>query len=542
MKANNIFHSLVTGLLGLLIPAITAAQESAAVYQYSIAIGSRRAYLWIPPQCVRVRGIIMSLSNLLERSWLEDPIIRQAAADEGLGIVWLGPGAKGPGGSSTALTADMRSGAGEALEKMLKDLAEESGYAEIEFAPLIAMGHSANGQFSWNVPNWNADRTIAAIPIKTVPLPKSLGFEGVPLCYLVGETTEWPQYRDGRPGDRDFFWPVVRDSAIALRTANVNNLIGVVTDPGGGHFDWSVHQAQFVALYIRKACQYRLPKNAEGNGPVKLRKIDPQSGWLTDTGGMDADQFESAPYAQYKGDPKKAYWFFDEETARAAAAFQGDRKNRLRQMLTFVQDGKQLPVAKQGFAPLKFQPQANGLTFKLEGAFLSEMPPELIGAGEKLGHAPGPIKFRVITGPAIQTGLKTFRVQFDRGGMGGPIWIQEEHPGDERYRHAVQPGQMPIPQNLTKGKPQTINFPKMENQKAGFKTIKLEAKSDSGLPVDYYVVAGPAEVEAGTLKLTPIPMRSKRPIKITIVAYQWGRTIEPLYQTAQPVERSFTIE
>jgi hypothetical protein len=526
----------------LLILAMAAAQGSAAVYQYSLMMGPRRAYLWIPPQCMRVRGIIMSLSNLLERNWLEDPIIRRTAADEGLGIVWVEPGARGSSGNPAVLTADMRSGAGESLEKMLQNLAEESGYSEIEFAPLIAMGHSANGQFSWNVPNWNANRTIAAIPIKTVPLPKSLGFEGVPLCYLVGETTEWPQYRDGRPGDRDFFWPVVRDSAIALRSADTNNLIGVVTDPGGGHFDWSEHQAQFVALYIRKACKYRLPENPPDNGPINVKRIEPESGWLTDTGGMDTDRFEPAPYNQYKGDPKKAYWFFDEETSRAAVAFQGNRKKRLRQMLTFVEDGRPLPVAKQGFAPLKFQPKQDGLTFKVEGDFLSEMPPELIGAGEKLGHAPGPIKFRIITGPAIQTGPQTFRVQFDRGSMGGPIWIQEEHPGDDQYRHAVQPGQMSIPQNLAKGKPQTIAFPKIENQKAGVKTIKLEATSDSGLPVDYFVVAGPAEVEGDTLKLTSIPVRSKRPVKVTVMAYQWGRTIEPLYQTAQPIEQTFTVE
>jgi hypothetical protein len=101
---------------------------------------------------------------------------------------------------------------------------------------------------------------------------------------------------------------------------------------------------------------------------------------------------------------------------------------------------------------------------------------------------------------------------------------------------------MMIPQNLAKGKPQTITFPKIENQKAGVKTIKLKATSDSGLPVDYFVVAGPAEVDGNTLKLTPIPVRSKRPVKVTVTAYQWGRTIEPLYQTAQPVEQTFTVE
>src|SRR6266568_3846911 len=76
-----------------------------AVYQYAVGVGERNAYLWIPPGCKYVRGIIMSLSNLLERRWLEDPIIRKAAAEEGLAIVWLGPG------KNTPLTADMKPGA-----------------------------------------------------------------------------------------------------------------------------------------------------------------------------------------------------------------------------------------------------------------------------------------------------------------------------------------------------------------------------------------------------------------------------------------------
>src|SRR5258705_13952010 len=77
----------------------TAPSPWNAVYEYSVAVGERTAYLWIPPQCRHVRGIIMSLSNLTERRWLEDAIIRQAAAEEGLGIIWLGPAlslSKGP--------------------------------------------------------------------------------------------------------------------------------------------------------------------------------------------------------------------------------------------------------------------------------------------------------------------------------------------------------------------------------------------------------------------------------------------------------------
>src|SRR2546430_6516801 len=48
---------------------------------------------------------------------------------------------------------------------------------------------------------------------------------------------------------------------------------------------------------------------------------------LTDSGLLQPDKFEPASYAQYQGDPKKAYWFFDEEMARAATAIDGDRKS-----------------------------------------------------------------------------------------------------------------------------------------------------------------------------------------------------------------------
>jgi hypothetical protein len=169
------------------------------------------------------------------------------------------------------------------------------------------------------------------------------------------------------------------------------------------------------------------------------------------------------------------------------------------------------------------------------------MPPELIGAGAALGHAPGTIVFRAITGPAIQIGPDSFRIHFDRAGP-GPIWLLAEHPGNDQYRHAVQPGRIDISAKLTAGKPQAITFPKIPNVKAGAKTVELRAMSDAGLPVDYYVVAGPAEVEGQTLRLMPAPVKSRYPVKVTVVAYQWGRTIEPLYRTAEPIEQTILIE
>jgi hypothetical protein len=483
-----------------------------------------------------VRGIIIALSNLTERNWLEDPLIRKTAADEGLGIVWINLG------RNAAINADMDTVSGRALEPLLDDLAQTSGYAEIGTAPLLPMGHSAHGHFAWNVARWNPGRTIAAIPFKTIPWPDTLGFKDVPVCYIVGQTTEWPQYRvpdpATHPGDRDFYWPVVTRGAVALRSADEHNLVGVVTDAGGGHFDWNERLARFVALYIRKACAYRLPPApaAVTTAPPTLRPLTPESGWLTDTGGMYPDRYPPAPYERYTGDPRKAFWFFDEETARAAAAFEGDRKQRARQMPTFVQDGDTIDPAKTGFAPLKFEPGADGITFTLQGAFLDKMPKELLNGGTTLGHANGPIRFKVIAGPAVQTGPDTFRVRFDRGGIGGDIWLLAWHPGDGHYRWAVQPGKIHLPMMpnpdgpQAPGGPQTPGGPKARGDRIAFPaldtirktSIRLTATSTDGRPVSYYVDHGPAYIKGDSLILTKIPPRSKYPVAINIVAYQWG--------------------
>lgn len=507
------------------------------IYQYSVKVGSRDTYLWIPPECAHIRGVIISLANLTERQWLEDPLIRKTAAQIGLGIIWVGPAAKG----DTLFTADMRPGMEIVFQHMMDDFAAISDYTELKTAPVISMGHSANGHFAWTFANALPQRTIAVIPIKTVPLPDSMKFKGIPICYVVGQTTEWPQYRSPdvatQPGDRDFYWPVVRKTALALRAGSADNLVGVVTDPGGGHFDWTANMAKFVALYIRKACQYRLP-NA---GQTQLRPIHKESGWLTGNEGMDKDDHSPAPYLYFKGRVADSYWFFDKETAMAAVKFEGDRINRKKQMPTFIQDGKPLNVTRIGYAPLKFEPHADGVTFDVEGGFLSTVPDELIGAGERLEHAPGPVKFSVVNGPAVQTGATTFRLQFDRWGMGGQIFILESQAGNQEYRYAVQPGMINIPAKLTNGATQSMIFSHIADIKAGTKSIQLNAMATSGLPVDYYIKSGPAYIEHNTLYFSQIPLKSKYPVKVTIVAYQWGRTIAPLYQSAEPVEQTFYI-
>jgi hypothetical protein len=515
---------------------VLAAPE--AVYQYSVPVAHRTAYLWIPPACPAIRGVLVAFANLSERQWLKDPAIRFESAHQCLGIIWIGPG------DESILNADLKPGAGQALEQMFRDLAVKSGFPELEFVPVIPTGHSAHGQFAWRFAQWAPQRTIAAIPIKTVPMPPDLDLPGIPLLYVVGETTEWPQYRDGRPGDRDFFWPVVRDSALAVRHLDPQNLIAVATDPGSGHFDWSASAGKLVALYIDKACRYRLPPHSPSHGPVALRPLRADTGWLTDTAGVEQDKFPPAAYAKYTGKPADAYWFFDRELAVATAAFNGDRVQRRKQMLTFEQDGQLLPVAKQGFAPIKFQSEPDGISFKLTPVFLPAVPAELIGAVTPVCHSDGAIHLKVVTGSAEQIGPDEFRIAMRRGNNSGEIWIEEQQNGDAEFRKAVQPGRIHFPARLTDGVPQTIEFDPVPDMKSTSAAIALHARSTSALPVRFYVEYGPAQIVEDRLTLTEVPAFARLPMEVKVVAYQYGQAAQggvPAVQTAEPVARTFLV-
>src|SRR5690606_38551351 len=111
---------------------------------------------------------------------------------------------------------------------------------------------------------------------------------------------------------------------------------------------------------------------------------------------------------------------------------------------------------------------------------------------------------------------------------------------DARHKSMVQQLVVRATPN-TEGAPQRLTFPVIEDQPAGLDSLKLAATSDAGAPVSYYVVEGPAEIEGDTLRFTAIPPRTKYPVKLTVVAWQFGRPVEPRLMTAEPVERSLPL-
>jgi hypothetical protein len=48
-------------------------------------------------------------------------------------------------------------------------------------------------------------------------------------------------------------------------------------------------------------------------------------------------------------------------------------------------------------------------------------------------------------------------------------------------------------------------------------------------------------VDGGLLRFTAIPPRAKFPVKVTVVAWQFGSSLDPKFQTAEPVAHTFHI-
>ena len=116
-------------------------------------------------------------------------------------------------------------------------------------------------------------------------------------------------------------------------------------------------------------------------------------------------------------------------------------------------------------------------------------------------------------------------------------------PGNDEYRRADRPGHPWVYVLNKNGRPQMVDFPRIENQKFGTKSLTLKASASSGRPVQFFVVSGPVELkDDDTLEFQPIPARSKFPVRVIIGAYQWGQTVEPKLQSAGPVFQEFSIE
>jgi hypothetical protein len=524
-----------------------------AVYQWSVEVkggresaGPSRAFLWIPPDCRQVRGVVLAQHNMQEESILENPRFRKALGELGFAEIWCAP--------AFDHLFRFNEGAGDSFNGMMRDLAAESGYAELEYVPIAGIGHSAAASWPYYFAAWAPQRTLAALsvsgqwpyfrsPIFAPDIWGARTIDFIPCLESMGEYESAEGWANEGLHEREQH-PLLP--------------LSMVANPAQGHFAATDRKVDYLALYLKKAVQYRMPRDTPGGAAPKLIPIDPtRTGWLVDRWRLNKPPTAPpAPVNEYTGDPKQAFWFFDEELARATVAYEAAYQGLKVELLGYQQNGQVAPQTNSHQqVNLKFMPMEDGVSFQVTGVFLDAVPggsPRPAGwtglpAGSPVGHASGggPISIDRITGPFEKTGPDTFAVHMVRG-LGAnlksyELWFAASHPGGDGYRPALQQAEMIIPARNNSGAGQHITFPEIPAQAAGTSAIRLNATSDSGMKVSYYVLAGPAEVEGDTLKFTPVPPGARFPVPVTVVAWQYGRAAAPAVKTAEPVERTFSL-
>ena len=225
---------------------LVAATSSATVFQYAVPVttskGTREAFLWIPPKVQRIRGIVLGGMTLAEREIAKDPRIRSACADEQLAIVFL------------------KCGLGSAdIDQLLADFAKASGYDELTSAPLFLVGHSAGGPQAKRLAIEMAPRCFGLMLYRGgVPGGDQAVPPGIPVLMMIGQFDEFGGTMRDAVGRET--WEGGRDAVAAFRTANERNLASLVVEPGAGHFAWSHRNARYLALFLRKSAQARIPR------------------------------------------------------------------------------------------------------------------------------------------------------------------------------------------------------------------------------------------------------------------------------------------
>ena len=530
-------------LVVLLSLFMQTTRVAAAPWQWSVEIkeliseetnAHPSAYLWIPENCNQVRAVIIGQHNMTEETIFEHPEFRKNMGKLGIAEIWITPGID--------QRWDVTKGTQQIFETMMKNLSEISGYTELEFAPVIPIGHSAMATYPWNFAAWNPERTLAVLSIHgDSPRTHLTGYgranldwgtrtiEGIPSLMVMGED-EW--------------WEDRLITSFDYRREYPNAPLAFLADAGHGHFDISDELIDYLSLFLKKTVEYRLPEHSSLDAPIQLIPVEAKNGWLADRWRKnEKPTAEAASYDKYEGDKHHAFWYFDKEMADATEKYYANERGKTEQYIGFEQKGKLItfnPKSHVRMSP-SFQPEADGVTFHLKAVYTDTLRNEY-----SKEHSTRPIRMSRICGPVEVVNDTTFTVRFYRMGLDNPkrtggICLMASVKQDHKYRSAVQQVEIRIPYRNKEGIPQRIIFPKLSDVKASVKEISLKGAADSGLPVYYYVKEGPAEIKGDKLVLAKIPPRAKFPVKVTVVAWQYGRSGEPKVQTAEAVEQSFYI-
>ena len=497
-------------------------------------------YLWIPENCKKLRGLLIMCTNVPEHMLVGHAAIRKACQDNDLGIIWSTPSfmnfrKSAKDGKNLNMALEYKTTV-DFLQQMLNGLAEKSGYAEVATVPWLPMGESGHLLMVDALMEYSPQRCMAGVFIKNNHLPPKN--RDVPTLVAFGTAQEWGQDKvDIRTRWNDV--KTAYEGILTQRKQNPDWPLSYIIDGSSGHFDCSEKLALYFSRYIDLVAKARL--STDGNpklNPVKLEK-----GFVAD---MPVPGHENHPVIACSGtraDSEALPWYFNKQSALEAQSFAAINWKAATQIPAFLNDsGKVAPFIFNGISKLiPTDLGDDGITFSVKPVLLEKIPANfVVGAGDRLAKTSGTPCLEWVCGQYKPLGNNRFRIALDRSWPATANYLGVRVAGNDSVRAVFQPCGLTLPKN-TSGKIQKITFEKISDVIAGTQSVSLSASSDSGLALEYYVVAGPAVIENKRLIFTKIPPGTKFPVAVTVAAWQWGRSKEPKIKMAEIVKQTFFI-
>jgi hypothetical protein len=518
--------------------------------------------MWIPPNCSKVRGLVIAQDNMQEFSIMENQEFRDSLASISFGEVWYSP--------AFDLMYHAASGAKTILLQSLADLATASGYGEVKNVPFVPLGHSASSPAPFAYCADNPERALCGVSDDgTFPYDSANVFSSNQEC---GGTSDYIPQLIGVSEYEGAGFPGGFQVIYDRRHTYPHTPMTYLPISGEYHFATSQPRTNFIAYYIKKIAAIRLAVDATDTSLATLTPIDPTTtGWLVDVWRLNMPpRYPRAPVGSYTGTMaltgskgEQNFWCVDGDMAARIETYENRYFRKTPTLLMYNQSsvagvvGPQVPQNDNHVqVDLQFYPLNDSLDYELSSSFADTIPAmmnlcagwmsttdTITGVstagkiGAPVGHPSNPGASVIIReiGPIgvisrdTTTHITKLRMMMERGLNELMTNYQQycifsvAHPGDSTYKASVLEADMLLPVYNTTGLAQTITFPQLPNVVAGTASVPLNATSNLGLPVGYFILEGPAQLSGSNVVLTTIPPNAKYPVKVTIGAWQWGR-------------------
>src|SRR5262245_11863589 len=207
----------------------------------------------------------------------------------------------------------------QAFRSCLQMVSVTSQHPELVNAPYVAVGFSAGGGFASTLITMDPDRTIAAGIIEarynfTAFLPPNTPPSAAVLAAALAIPSVLISGGKGNSNAPTGVFKMVDEVFVPFRPRGAEYAWLVL--PGYGHEYAENRQDLLIMPLMDLAVRTRYPKDGDPTkGPIKLRSIDPATGWVADNTTWQSGLTKIVPAKQFKGDLGHSSWLQNEDIA-----------------------------------------------------------------------------------------------------------------------------------------------------------------------------------------------------------------------------------